>query len=166
MQAAIDGGFKNVEFTLTTPGCLGDSESICIRFLTDRLLYLKCTLQNCSDCVADFRKKHDGKVLVGCGTVMDVEDAQRALEAGAEFIVCPILIPEVGLSSSSKQILCIVFKVPWRTDFVDQLRKLRVDSLMLTSTPDCMIFLFGRRERHSRHQQDGTPAGDPTGGRL
>ncbi len=24
MQAAIDGGFKNVEFTLTTPGCLGN----------------------------------------------------------------------------------------------------------------------------------------------
>ena len=67
-------------------------------------LYLKCTTQRCSDCVADFRKKYDGKVLVGCGTVMDVEDAQRALEAGAEFIVCPILIPEVGLSSSSKQI--------------------------------------------------------------
>jgi 2-keto-3-deoxy-6-phosphogluconate aldolase len=47
-----------------------------------------------ADCVSDFRKKYDGKVLVGCGTVMGVEDAQRALEAGAEFIVCPILIPE------------------------------------------------------------------------
>ena len=49
-----------------------------------------------TDCVADFRKKHDGKVLVGCGTVMDIEDAQRALEAGAEFLVSPILIPEVS----------------------------------------------------------------------
>ena len=38
MQAAIDGGFNIVEFTLTTPGCL--------------------------DLVADFRKKYDGKIMV------------------------------------------------------------------------------------------------------
>jgi 2-keto-3-deoxy-6-phosphogluconate aldolase len=33
--------------------------------------------------------------MVGCGTVMEVEDAQRALDAGAQFIVSPILVPEV-----------------------------------------------------------------------
>lgn len=81
MQAAIEGGFKNVEFTLTTPGCL--------------------------DCVSDFRKKYDGKVLVGCGTVMGVEDAQRALEAGAEFIVCPILIPEVVKWCRERNVVCL-----------------------------------------------------------
>ena len=52
MQAAIDGGFDIVEFTLTTPGCL--------------------------DQVANFRKKYDGKVMVGCGTVMDIPDAKVA----------------------------------------------------------------------------------------
>ena len=52
MQAAIDGGFDIVEFTLTTPGCL--------------------------DQVANFRKKYDGKVMVGCGTVMDIPDAKAA----------------------------------------------------------------------------------------
>jgi hypothetical protein len=71
MQASIDGGFNIVEFTLTTPGCL--------------------------DLVADFRKKHDGKIMVGCGTIMDIEDAQNALDAGAEFIVMPVLVPEVTL---------------------------------------------------------------------
>merc|ERR1719333_1635201 len=69
MQAAIDGGFDIVEFTLTTPGCL--------------------------DRVADFRKKYDGKVMVGCGTVMDIPDAKAAMDAGAEFLVAPCLVPEV-----------------------------------------------------------------------
>ena len=58
MQAAIDGGFNIVEFTLTTPGCL--------------------------DLVADFRKKYDGKIMIGCGTIMDIEDAQNALDAYLE----------------------------------------------------------------------------------
>ncbi|KAJ1447318.1 hypothetical protein M885DRAFT_543224 [Pelagophyceae sp. CCMP2097] len=69
MAAAIEGGFKIAEFTLTTPGCL--------------------------DAVADFRKKYDGKVMVGCGTIMNTLDAERACDAGAEFIITPVLIPEV-----------------------------------------------------------------------
>ena len=69
MQAAIDGGFEIVEFTLTTPGCL--------------------------DAVSDFRAKYDGKVMVGCGTVMDIPDAKKAIDAGAEFLVAPVLVPEV-----------------------------------------------------------------------
>merc|ERR1719201_573938 len=69
MQAAIDGGFNIVEFTLTTPGCL--------------------------DAVSDFRKKYDGKVMVGCGTGMDIADAKAAVDAGAEFLVAPVMVPEV-----------------------------------------------------------------------
>ena len=69
MQAAIDGGFEIIEFTLTTPGCL--------------------------DAVADFRAKYDGKVMVGCGTVMDIDDAKAAMDAGSEFLVAPVLVPEV-----------------------------------------------------------------------
>jgi len=81
MQAAIDGGFNIVEFTLTTPGCL--------------------------DLVADFRKKHDGKIMVGCGTIMDIEDAQNALDAGAEFIVMPVLVPEVVTWCRERNIVSI-----------------------------------------------------------
>ena len=81
MEAAIDGGFRIVEFTLTTPGCL--------------------------DLVADFRKKHDGKIMVGCGTIMDIEDAQNALDAGAEFIVMPVLVPEVVTWCRERNIVSI-----------------------------------------------------------
>ena len=61
MQAAIDGGFKIVEFTLTTPDCL--------------------------DHLADFRQKYDGDVMVGCGTILTVEDAEKAIDAGCTSVI-------------------------------------------------------------------------------
>jgi len=69
MQACIDGGFKIVEFTLTTPDCL--------------------------DHLSTFREKYEGDVMVGCGTIMNVEDAERAVDAGAEFIITPVMLPDV-----------------------------------------------------------------------
>jgi len=69
MQAAIDGGFKIVEFTLTTPDCL--------------------------DHLSDCRQKHDGDVMVGCGTILTIEDAEKAVDAGSEFIITPVMLPDV-----------------------------------------------------------------------
>merc|ERR1712166_282451 len=51
MAAAVEGGFKIVEFTMTTPDCL--------------------------DHLSDFRANHS-KVLTGCGTIMCVADAEAA----------------------------------------------------------------------------------------
>jgi len=79
MEAAVNGGFKLAEFTLTTPGCL--------------------------DTLADFRAKYDGKVLVGCGTILDVSDAKRALDAGAQFIIAPVFVPEVVTWCATRNIL-------------------------------------------------------------
>jgi 2-dehydro-3-deoxyphosphogluconate aldolase / (4S)-4-hydroxy-2-oxoglutarate aldolase len=69
MQAAIDGGFKIVEFTLTTPDCLQH--------------------------IANFRAKYDGNVMVGCGTILTPDDAAAAMDAGSEFIITPVLLPDV-----------------------------------------------------------------------
>jgi 2-dehydro-3-deoxyphosphogluconate aldolase/(4S)-4-hydroxy-2-oxoglutarate aldolase len=69
MQAAIDGGFKICEFTLTTPNAL--------------------------EHVADFRKKYDGDVMIGCGTILTIEDAENAIDAGSEFIITPVMLPDV-----------------------------------------------------------------------
>lgn len=33
--------------------------------------------------------------MVGCGTVLNVDDAKKALDAGAEFLVAPVFVPEV-----------------------------------------------------------------------
>jgi 2-dehydro-3-deoxyphosphogluconate aldolase/(4S)-4-hydroxy-2-oxoglutarate aldolase len=34
-------------------------------------------------------------LVVGAGTVMDVDDARQAIDAGAQFLVTPVLLPEV-----------------------------------------------------------------------
>lgn len=67
MQAAVDGGFRLIEFTLTTPGAL--------------------------ELVAEFASMPD--LLVGAGTVMSPEQARLAVSAGASFLVSPIGDPAV-----------------------------------------------------------------------
>ena len=63
MEAAIRGGFKIIEFTLTIPGVF--------------------------DLVKDFSRREN--LVVGTGTVMDVKQAQQSVEAGARFLVSPVV---------------------------------------------------------------------------
>jgi 2-dehydro-3-deoxyphosphogluconate aldolase/(4S)-4-hydroxy-2-oxoglutarate aldolase len=63
MDAAIRGGFRIIEFTLTVPGVY--------------------------DLVRDFSRRED--LIVGTGTVMDVAQAQQSVEAGARFLVSPVV---------------------------------------------------------------------------
>lgn len=81
MQAAIDGGFEICEFTLTTPDCL--------------------------DHLADFRQKYDGKVMVGCGTILNTDDAEAAVDAGSEFIITPVMLPDVIEWCAARNIVCV-----------------------------------------------------------
>ena len=81
MQAAIDGGFKIGEFTLTTPDCL--------------------------DHLSNFRTKYDGEVSIGCGTIMKVQDAKDAVDAGAEFIITPVLLTDVVEWCAERNIVVI-----------------------------------------------------------
>lgn len=67
MQAAVRGGFRLVEFTLTTPGAL--------------------------ELIHAFSKQPD--LLVGAGTVMTPQQAEQARAAGARFLVSPICDPEI-----------------------------------------------------------------------
>jgi Entner-Doudoroff aldolase len=63
MLAAIDAGFRVVEFTLTTPGAL--------------------------ELIAEFSQ--DESLLVGAGTVLTPENAGQAVEAGAKYLVSPVM---------------------------------------------------------------------------
>jgi 2-dehydro-3-deoxyphosphogluconate aldolase/(4S)-4-hydroxy-2-oxoglutarate aldolase len=81
MQAAIDGGFKIVEFTLTTPDAL----------------------QHLADC----RQKYDGEVMVGCGTIMNIKDAEDAMDAGSQFIITPVMLPDVIEWCKDHNIVCV-----------------------------------------------------------
>jgi 2-dehydro-3-deoxyphosphogluconate aldolase/(4S)-4-hydroxy-2-oxoglutarate aldolase len=53
------------------------------------------TVPNAIDAIGAVVKRFPGKVIVGAGTVTDAETARRAVDAGAEFIVTPCLVPEV-----------------------------------------------------------------------
>jgi 2-dehydro-3-deoxyphosphogluconate aldolase/(4S)-4-hydroxy-2-oxoglutarate aldolase len=53
------------------------------------------TVPNALDAMATVAKRFAGKVLLGAGTVTDAEIAKRAVDAGAEFVVTPCLVPEV-----------------------------------------------------------------------
>ncbi len=63
MNAAIRAGFRIAEFTLTIP--------------------------NAFELIRRFSQRED--VLIGAGTVLTVEDAERAVEAGATFLVSPVV---------------------------------------------------------------------------
>ena len=62
MEAAVRGGFRVIEFTLTIPGAF--------------------------ELIADFSKREG--LVVGAGTVLTVEDARKSVNAGASFLVSPV----------------------------------------------------------------------------
>jgi Entner-Doudoroff aldolase len=67
MTAAVEGGFRLVEFTLTTPGAL--------------------------ELIGQFSKNRH--LVVGAGTVMTPRQTREAVTAGASFVVSPICDMEV-----------------------------------------------------------------------
>jgi 2-dehydro-3-deoxyphosphogluconate aldolase / (4S)-4-hydroxy-2-oxoglutarate aldolase len=81
MEAAIDGGFKICEFTLTTPDCLQH--------------------------LSNFRTKYNGKVMIGCGTILTIADAEGAIDAGSEFIITPVMLPDVIEWCRDRNIVCV-----------------------------------------------------------
>ncbi len=62
-DAVCEGGIPIVEITLTVPGAV--------------------------DVIRELTKGSSGDVLVGAGTVINVEAARRCLDAGAQFLVSP-----------------------------------------------------------------------------
>jgi 2-dehydro-3-deoxyphosphogluconate aldolase / (4S)-4-hydroxy-2-oxoglutarate aldolase len=69
VEALVEAGLTVAEITMTVPRAI--------------------------DAIASVAKRFGDKVLVGAGTVTDAETARRAVDAGAEFIVTPCLVPEV-----------------------------------------------------------------------
>src|SRR6266568_3236951 len=62
-EAVCQGGIPIVEMTMTVPGAI--------------------------EVIAQLVKSVGSEVLIGAGTVLDVETARRCIDAGAEFIVSP-----------------------------------------------------------------------------
>jgi 2-dehydro-3-deoxyphosphogluconate aldolase / (4S)-4-hydroxy-2-oxoglutarate aldolase len=77
LAAAVRGGFRVVEVTMSTPGAMD-----LIRGLA-----------------------RDPDLLVGAGTVMTAEQARAAADAGARFLVSPITDPE--LVAEARRLRCL-----------------------------------------------------------
>ncbi len=73
MEAAIRGGFRIIEFTLTIPGVF--------------------------DLVQDFSRREG--LVVGTGTVMNADEARQSVEAGARFLVSPV-VDEVVIEAANE----------------------------------------------------------------
>ena len=73
LQGVVDalaaGGVRALEVTMTVPGAV--------------------------DLIRALAPKLSGEFLFGAGTVVDAETAERVIDAGARFIVSPVLRPEV-----------------------------------------------------------------------
>jgi len=69
VDALINGGVTGIEITYSTP--------------------------NAEDVVKMLAKKYGDQILLGMGTLTEPEQAQRAKDAGAQFLVSPICEPEL-----------------------------------------------------------------------
>jgi 2-dehydro-3-deoxyphosphogluconate aldolase/(4S)-4-hydroxy-2-oxoglutarate aldolase len=67
IDCLIEAGFRTVELTLTTPGAI--------------------------QLIGSLRRSSKAEFLVGAGTVLDLGSAQACLEAGADYLVSPCLVP-------------------------------------------------------------------------
>ncbi len=79
MEAAIRGGFSIIEFTLTIPGVF--------------------------DLVQDFSRREG--LVVGTGTVMNKGQAQQSVDAGARFLVSPVVDEAVISAANELGVACM-----------------------------------------------------------
>jgi len=78
-RAARDGGLRIQEITWTTP--------------------------EVEDLIREFTKENLG--TIGAGTILSVDDAKKAVDAGAAFLVSPVFTPEVNAWAKMKDIVYI-----------------------------------------------------------
>ncbi len=67
VECLFEAGYRSVEITLTTPGAI--------------------------ELIAALRARSAQSFLIGAGTVLDLAAAKRCIEAGADYLVSPCLVP-------------------------------------------------------------------------
>jgi 2-dehydro-3-deoxyphosphogluconate aldolase/(4S)-4-hydroxy-2-oxoglutarate aldolase len=77
IDCLVEAGFGSVEVTLTTPGAL--------------------------EMIAALRAQSGPDFLVGAGTVLDLDSARACLDAGADYLVSPTLVPGMAALAASSQ---------------------------------------------------------------
>jgi 2-dehydro-3-deoxyphosphogluconate aldolase/(4S)-4-hydroxy-2-oxoglutarate aldolase len=69
-EALVAGGVIAIEITMTTPQAL--------------------------ECIRNARAQMGSRALIGVGTVLDADTCRAAIQAGAEFVVTPIMRPAIA----------------------------------------------------------------------
>lgn len=77
-RALLEGGITRLEFTLT------NSEA--------------------NKAITEVRREFGERLMVGAGTILDAESARASIEAGAQFLVTPALLPEVIAVARERQV--------------------------------------------------------------
>jgi 2-dehydro-3-deoxyphosphogluconate aldolase/(4S)-4-hydroxy-2-oxoglutarate aldolase len=80
--AAIEGGIGTIEITTTVPSCF--------------------------EMVRGILATTGGKTPLGVGTVWDPGAVRDAKDAGADFVVTPVLLPEVAEACRQEDLLCVL----------------------------------------------------------
>jgi 2-dehydro-3-deoxyphosphogluconate aldolase/(4S)-4-hydroxy-2-oxoglutarate aldolase len=80
--AAIEGGIGTVEITTGVPSWF--------------------------DIVRGLIASTGGSTPIGVGTVMDAETVRLAKDAGAAFVVTPVLLPDVAEAAVAEDVLCVL----------------------------------------------------------
>jgi 2-dehydro-3-deoxyphosphogluconate aldolase/(4S)-4-hydroxy-2-oxoglutarate aldolase len=81
IEAVSKGGVKNIEITMTVP--------------------------NAVEIIRELAKANSGDSIIGAGTVLTKEDAKAVIEAGAQFVVSPIMNLEVIATCKELDIPCM-----------------------------------------------------------
>ncbi len=81
-MAAIEGGMGTIEITMTVPSCM--------------------------EIVRGLAASTGRKVPFGVGTVWDPGAVEDAKDAGAAFVVTPVMLPEVGEACRRLDMLCVL----------------------------------------------------------
>jgi 2-dehydro-3-deoxyphosphogluconate aldolase/(4S)-4-hydroxy-2-oxoglutarate aldolase len=81
IDCLIEAGFKTVEITLTTPDAV-------------RL-------------IGALRSRAEDGFLVGAGTVLDLDTAKACLDAGADYLVSPCLVPGLGKLATDRGVAAL-----------------------------------------------------------
>jgi 2-dehydro-3-deoxyphosphogluconate aldolase/(4S)-4-hydroxy-2-oxoglutarate aldolase len=77
-QALLEGGITRLEFTLTN----ADATNV----------------------ITEVRREFGDRLVVGAGTVLDAEQAHASIDAGAQFLVTPALLPHVITVARDRQV--------------------------------------------------------------
>ena len=81
IECLVEAGYGTVEVTLTTPGAI--------------------------EVIAELKSTMDAQFLVGAGTVLDLEAARGCIDAGADYLVSPCVVPGLGKLAGDARRLAI-----------------------------------------------------------